>query len=332
MNKNQKSIIGAYEKGYRVNEEGRVTSSIGNELEMKIKKGVRYPRISVNLPEINAKYSISITVHQLAAYCFYKEEMFKEDIVVRHLDGDVFNVSKNNIKLGTQMDNMQDKKYKTEKTVKNIEDENKKEIVRKKNLYKIEKKYIKCLEELKSKEMSQSNKLILYAYEKGYRVTKKGEFLNPKGEELKIKIRDKKRKYAYPKFTINCYDLLGKKASFPIHRFAAFCFYGKDLFEEGIEVRHLKPDVLDVSKSNIVLGTKSQNELDKDKKTIKKRKINAAQAAREKLRSLNDVQVHEIRELLKTKNYSHKEIGKMYNVGSHTITKISLGKTYQEIK
>lgn len=57
-------------------------------------------------PSINLSYG-SFSLHKFVAYQLFGEEAFNK--VVRHLDGNVLNLNKNNIKLGTHSDNNLDK-------------------------------------------------------------------------------------------------------------------------------------------------------------------------------------------------------------------------------
>jgi hypothetical protein len=48
-----------------------------------------------------------------------------------------------------------------------------------------------------------------------------------------------------------------------MHKFVAYILFGEDSFTEGVEVRHLDGDVLNLSRDNIALGTSSDNQMDK---------------------------------------------------------------------
>ena len=101
-------IIEAYEKGYRVSEDGILTSPFGNILQVKKRGKQRYPTFSLtNTTTLSGVYGIP--VHTFAAYCFYKEEIFKLDIVIRHKNSNTEDISKKNILLGSHSDNNLDK-------------------------------------------------------------------------------------------------------------------------------------------------------------------------------------------------------------------------------
>ena len=105
-------------------------------------------------------------------------------------------------------------------------------------------------------ELSKSNSGILIAYRKGYRVSDNGNILNPNGVSLSMKASPGK----YPTVTITEKNI---SYNVPVHRLAAYCFYGKEIFRNNVLVRHLNGNVLDVRKSNIALGNSGDNSLDR---------------------------------------------------------------------
>jgi len=104
FSKHDRGILVAYEKGYRVTNDGRLLNPEGAPLKVNPTDKKRYPTFSIKL----AGESFYIRSHRFAAYCFYKDELFKEGILVRHLNDDRSDISKENIKLGTQVENMAD--------------------------------------------------------------------------------------------------------------------------------------------------------------------------------------------------------------------------------
>lgn len=113
------------------------------------------------------------------------------------------------------------------------------------------------------KEITKMERAIKLAYDRGYRVTKGGTIIGLRGKPLKVSVYNA---YRYPAFGLNKVPFTNTGSiKIPIHRFAAYCFYGNEMFNEGIEVRHLNGDVFDFSKSNIALGTSSQNKMDSPK-------------------------------------------------------------------
>lgn len=104
--KNAMCLVEASERGYRVDEHGKVVSHVGKILKLnKDTKG--YLRFGFN--SANHDYVVSVWVHRLVAYQKFGDILFEEDMVVRHLDGNPANNSWDNIEIGTQSDNMMDR-------------------------------------------------------------------------------------------------------------------------------------------------------------------------------------------------------------------------------
>lgn len=112
--KTQQRIVEAYERGYRM-QDGTL-HSIKGEVQVKLYGAQRYPTFSTNW----GGFVYALPVHQFAAYQCYGEASFEEDNVVRHLDGNVLNLSEENIKLGTRSDNEKDKPIEVRKRVARI--------------------------------------------------------------------------------------------------------------------------------------------------------------------------------------------------------------------
>ena len=95
----------AYERGYRVSDEGVLYGTNGQVLEIKIRSTQSYRARQVS---INGKKK-NFTIHRLAAYCFYKEALYEDGITVRHLNGNKLDCRRENIALGTISENHMDK-------------------------------------------------------------------------------------------------------------------------------------------------------------------------------------------------------------------------------
>jgi len=92
----------AHQKGYRMSDDGTFYSNRGNEIKYVCNKG--YKRTTI---KVNGKNKL-LFAHRLQAYQKYGMELYKEGIMVRHLDGNKTNNSIDNITLGTARDNMMD--------------------------------------------------------------------------------------------------------------------------------------------------------------------------------------------------------------------------------
>lgn len=103
MNKGNNNILFAIEKGYKIGEKGDIYYK-NNKINLYT-SGSNYYRFSIRNESGQSK---SIKVHRLQAYEKYGNEVFKENIVVRHLNGDSLDNSWDNIKIGTHSDNKMD--------------------------------------------------------------------------------------------------------------------------------------------------------------------------------------------------------------------------------
>lgn len=150
------------------------------------------------------------------------------------------------------------------------------------------------------------NKLQI-AYEKGYRVTKDGNLLNPKGKVIGNCLDGK----GYKKTGI----IINKKnIDLLTHRLQAYQKYGNKLFEDGILVRHLNGNPLDNCWDNIAIGTHRDNTMDIPKEIRIKRAISAGKAHIKYPKEF----VLKLREEYKlVKNY--RKLGKKYDIHSQII-------------
>tara|TARA_R100000656_G_scaffold63175_4_gene48592 strand:+ start:87 stop:563 length:477 start_codon:yes stop_codon:yes gene_type:complete len=98
-------ILELLDKGYTVNKKGFVINPKGKELSGCVTTD-GYMKIGVRVLD---GISYTLRVHKFQAYLKFGEEMFKEGIVIRHLDGNPSNNSWKNIALGTQSENMMDR-------------------------------------------------------------------------------------------------------------------------------------------------------------------------------------------------------------------------------
>lgn len=103
-------VVMAYERGYRVTDEGRVVSPHGRVLSIKRHGSQRYPTVSLRVGTQNTPSGMyGLPAHHLAAYCFFGEQALSSGLKVRHLNGDTEDLSRTNIRLGTGSDNEMDK-------------------------------------------------------------------------------------------------------------------------------------------------------------------------------------------------------------------------------
>lgn len=178
--------------------------------------------------------------------------------------------------------------------------------------------------------MTKTQQRILEAIDRGYYVTEDGRLFGPRGQ-LSVSLSPKQR---YPTFSTNWEYVYGV----PIHKFAAYMFYGKDAFSADLVVRHLDGNTMNFSKENIVLGTHSDNNLDKPSEV----RSNAAKLARESQgytpanAKLTKDQVEEVREFYKlldgkkAGNGKVKSLCEKLGVSRTILIKIKNGEYYAE--
>ena len=92
----------AFSKGIRVTTEGTVITSKGKTIGKGIDRGYFFIGVKVK-----GKVTI-IKVHRLQAYQKYGDNLYKEGILVRHLNGNSKDNSWDNIVIGTASDNRMD--------------------------------------------------------------------------------------------------------------------------------------------------------------------------------------------------------------------------------
>lgn len=115
LSKSDVAIIYAFERGYRLNEDGDLLSPKKKALVSKRKKfryktaGVVnlkwYKVFSVYVPDYG---TVTVFCHRLGAYQLFSRALFEKGIVVRHLNGKSLDNSLSNLSIGTASDNRMD--------------------------------------------------------------------------------------------------------------------------------------------------------------------------------------------------------------------------------
>lgn len=149
--------------------------------------------------------------------------------------------------------------------------------------------------------LSKKDKIIIKISKLGYKVIN-SKMYTPDGKTLSTQIVENKGEYRK-----ECIKLLGCNIS--IHRVIAYQKYGNNLFEEGIEVRHSDSNSLNNFDNNISIGTKSENELDKDPKIRLRSSIKASN----KIRRFTDAEIKAIK-LYHSECKSYGKTMKKFNI------------------
>ena len=157
-------------------------------------------------------------------------------------------------------------------------------------------------------KLSKANQYLLDAHSTGYRIDKQGNIISPFNGIINGCIQQE-----YKQFCFN--DSNKKSQNIKVHRMLAYQKYGMDLFEEGIEVRHLDGDSLNNSWDNIAIGTHQENMMDIPKEIRKKSSLKASTAAAKKNRRFTDLEMKEIRDY-HNHGYTYFETMKKYNISS----------------
>lgn len=97
-----RALLLAYEKGYRITEDGKVINPNGKEVKGSINEG--YLEIGIRVDKKTQK----LKVHRLQGYQKFGERIFEEGIVLRHLNSNSLDNSWDNIGIGSHSDNMND--------------------------------------------------------------------------------------------------------------------------------------------------------------------------------------------------------------------------------
>lgn len=151
--------------------------------------------------------------------------------------------------------------------------------------------------------LSETKKVIIEAYERGYRVID-GKLYNPSGKQLKTTINK-----GYHFYTILWFN---KRKPVWVHRLVAYQKYGEKILEEGIETRHKDNNKENNLDENIILGTHSQNMMDiskEDRKRMTKKAIKAARLVNKKY------DVEKVRKVY-TELKSYKKVMEIFGISS----------------
>jgi hypothetical protein len=137
----------AYDKGYRVTLNGDVINPEKNKIGYIVNSGYENITIKYKDETINKIKHLKVATHRLQAYQKYGNEIYKTGIVVRHLNGNKYDNSFNNIGIGTQKDNALDipKEKRIEMARKAGTKYNDDKVIEIKNYYSMVKSYIKTM-------------------------------------------------------------------------------------------------------------------------------------------------------------------------------------------
>ena len=150
--------------------------------------------------------------------------------------------------------------------------------------------------------MSERNKALLEAFEKGYRVSECGKYLNTPFSKLT-------QNTFIQGYLIFGIRVNGKKVNVMWHRLQAYQKYREKLFELGMVVRHFDSNKLNCSKDNILIGTEKENSMDKPEEDRLSYSLNA-------VKHIRKYNATEVREFHKLNGNSAKKTMLKFNMSS----------------
>lgn len=162
-------------------------------------------------------------------------------------------------------------------------------------------------------EINKHNQDLLDSYEKGYRVINGCVFY--KSNQLKKSIA----KCGYYRFSIRNKD--GNQCIVFVHRLVAYQKYGNEIFKENIQVRHFDNNALNNKEENILIGTPSDNGMDKDEAVRKRSAIIAS--------SYTKKHDHEKIIKLRSEGVSYKKIMEQFNIKSKGTISFIINKSIE---
>lgn len=150
------------------------------------------------------------------------------------------------------------------------------------------------------RKRNKTQKALIIAFKKGYRVVNGELYYNDKKRGASLDC------HGYLFFTIR--NELGERWPVPIHRLVGYQKYGKKIFKKGMHVRHYDGVKLNNLESNILVGSASDNHMDKSPEV----RMRAALAATDAIRKHNHIEILKLHE----QGYSYKKIMKALGIKS----------------
>lgn len=155
---------------------------------------------------------------------------------------------------------------------------------------------------------------ILEAINRGYTVDKKGNVISPTNNLLSTEGTRNLNGIHYKMFAITLKNK--KRTNIKVHRLVAYLKYGDVIFEKGIVVRHINGDHKDNSWDNILIGTYSENMMDKPKNI----RMNAAIKATSFCRKYSKDFLEKLFKDRFENNMTYKSLTSKYDIGKSTLS------------
>jgi hypothetical protein len=182
--------------------------------------------------------------------------------------------------------------------------------------------------ELEEAGLSKASGHIMYASARGYRVLRDGRVKSFTGRILKLRARFKgkgRRALDDPYLEFCAANEEGQARGVLVHRLQAYQKFGLEMFVSGLVVRHKNNITTDNAWSNIILGTYSENIMDKPAE-VRRAQAQAAAIAKRRL-TMEDAR--DIR-LAKAQGAKATELCCEYQIGLSSIYAIVNNQSYRE--
>lgn len=165
----------------------------------------------------------------------------------------------------------------------------------------------------------------LHACALGYRVDEGGCVFDPEGRVVRLNAPQGYFKFWLPK---KWWPDGERDGTVLVHHLAVLQWFGEKAFVERVEIRHKNGQSGDNSRSNLLLGSTSENQLDIPVERRVARAKNASRVAVQKTRRFSEQEVRHIR----TTGESGKSLARRLRVSVATISYIRNRRTYKDVQ
>lgn len=186
------------------------------------------------------------------------------------------------------------------------------------------------------KKLSKHDEIVILAYKLGFSFDfETCEIIRPSGHRRKIDKIYGQQRYPFDGFTYE-----GKNFSFKVHRLCAYIKFGDEVFKDGVLVRHLDDNPLNLSWDNLVLGTPQDNARD----ILKTDRVSRAKHARsfQKRSSWCKTEDSLVEEILRDYFSTMKglpkkphglvlQMAKKFDIAYNNMVDILLGRSFKDI-
>lgn len=166
-------------------------------------------------------------------------------------------------------------------------------------------------------------KRVLSAYEAGFRITKEGDILSHTGNIVSGYIKRKVPGYFLRYISIR---LEGKPTCAAVHKLQAYQKFGDIVLSNDVLIRHKDGDSLNNSFDNILIGSMSDNLMDRPEEDRLNHSLNAAKHTRK----LSEEQVRSLRKD-RNEGFTYKQLTNKYGISKSTVSYIVNNKTYKPV-